>query len=90
MIFLLSNLKVKSNWIFKNTILCLLIFGISILGISAIDANLKVIQCTACDNRILKIHWNGINYGLIIGMSAIFSIIPSIVILIKNKSQRTV
>src|SRR5690606_30814144 len=78
-IFLLANLDFKSTRIFKNAILCLLIFGISIFGVSAIDANLKIIQCTACDNGILKIHWNGINYGLIIGISAIISIIPSLI-----------
>src|SRR5690606_31115650 len=44
MIFLLSNLNLKWNLIFKNTILCLLIFGISIFVISAIDANLKIIE----------------------------------------------
>jgi len=90
MIFLLSNLNLKWNLIFKNTILCLLIFGISIFVISAIDANLKIIECTACENGIRKLHWNGINYGLIIGTSAIISIIPSLIRIIKRTKKASV
>jgi len=84
-IFLLANLNLNSSRIFKNTILCLLLFGISIFGISAIYANFKIIECTACDDGILKIHWNGIKYGMIIITSVIISIIPSLISLIKRK-----
>ncbi|WP_298537944.1 hypothetical protein [uncultured Algibacter sp.] len=89
MTFLLANIKLKTKRILKNVIICLLIFGISIFLISAINANLKVIQCTACDNGIVKIHWNNINFGLTIGLSAIFSVVPSIIVLI-NKIKASV
>ncbi|MFI1742844.1 hypothetical protein [Thalassobellus sediminis] len=89
MTFLLANIGLKTKRILKNAILCLLIFGISIFLISAINANLKVVQCTACDNGIVKIHWNNINFGLTIGLSAIFSIVPSIIIL-KDKIKASV
>lgn len=84
MTFLLANIGLKTKRIFKNIILCLLIFGISIFLISAINANLKVVQCTACDNGIVKIHWNNINFGLTIGLSSILSIVPSIIILVNK------
>ncbi len=85
-IFLLANWNLNPSLILKNLIRCLLIFGISIFGISAIYANLKVIECIACDDGILKIHWNGINYGLIIMASVIISTVPSIITLIKRKN----
>ncbi len=89
MTFLLANIELKKKQILKNVILCLLIFGISIFLISAINANLKVVQCTACDNGIVKIHWNNINFGLTIGLSAIFSVVPNIIVLI-NKIKASV
>ncbi|MCF7559679.1 hypothetical protein L3X39_03445 [Sabulilitoribacter multivorans] len=89
MTLLLANIGLKTKQIFKNIILCLLIFGISIFLISAINANLKVVQCTACENGIVKIHWNNINFGLTIGLSSILSIVPSIIILV-NKIKASV
>ena len=83
-IFLLSNLNLKLKQIFKNIILCLLIFGLSIFVMSAIDANLKVAACTSCENGIRTLHWNEINYGLIISISGIISIIPSLIRMLKQ------
>lgn len=89
MLFLFSNLNLKLKQVIKNTVILLLIFGISLFVISAINANLRVIECTACDNGIVRIHWNGINYDLIIGLSAILAIIPSIIRLVKHKLKKT-
>lgn len=88
MLFLLSNINLKTKRVLKNVILCLLIFGISIFLISAINANLKVIECTACDSGIVKIHWNNINFGFTIGLSSILSTIPNIIILIDKIKAR--
>lgn len=85
-----DNLNQRLTVIFKNGIIYLLTFGISLIGISAIDANLKVIECTACDDGIRSLHWNGINYGLIIGTSAIISIIPSLIKIIKRTKKASV
>ncbi|MDG4714885.1 hypothetical protein [Winogradskyella marincola] len=90
MIFLLENSNLKPKRILKNIMFCLLIFGISLIGISAIDANIKVAECTACDDGIRKLHWNGINYGLIIGTSAIISIVPSLIRIIKRTKKASV
>lgn len=84
LVLTLQNLNQRLKEIFKNVIICLLIFGVSLITISAIDANIKVAECTACDNGIRKLHWNGINYGLIVGSSAILSIIPSLYRMIKQ------
>ena len=88
MTFLLANISFKTKRILKNSVFCILIFGVSIFLISAINANLKVIQCTACDNGIVKIRWNNINFGLTIGLSSILSIVPSIIILVRKIKVR--
>ena len=85
-----SVLNKKPVELLKNGIICLLIFGISLIGISVIDANIKVVECTACDDGIRKLHWNGINYGLIIGTSAIIPIIPSLIRIIKRLKKASV
>ena len=87
MILTLENLNKKPAEYIKNVIICLLIFVISLIGISAIDANIKVVECTACDDGVRKLHWNGVNYGLIIGTSAIISIIPSLIRIIKRTKK---
>jgi|TARA_B110000261_G_C12853827_1_gene265425 hypothetical protein len=83
-LFVLTNWNKKRNLIIKNGILTLLIFGIVLFGISVLDANLKIIECTACDDGIRKLHWNEIKYGNILGISSILSIIPSGILLIKK------
>ena len=90
LILTIENLNKKSSEFLKNGTICLLIFGISLIGISAIDANIKVAECTACEDGIRKLHWNGINYGMIIGLSAIVSIIPSLIRIIKRIKEASV
>lgn len=83
----LGNMNQKLTEFLNNIIICLLIFGFFLIGISAIDANIKVIECTACDDGIRNLNWNDINYGLIIGSSAIISIIPSLIKIIKQNKK---
>ena len=85
-----ENLNTKTTEFLKNGIICLLIFGISLITISAIDANIKIAECTACDDGIRKLHWNGINYGLTIGTSAVISIVPSLIRIIKRTKKASV
>jgi hypothetical protein len=89
-IFSLANLNQNITQILKSGILSALIFIILIVGISAIDANLKLIECTACENGIRKLHWNDINYGLILGISSISSIIPSGIKIFKKWKKASV
>ncbi len=90
LIVTLENLNQKLTQILKNGIVSILVFGILLVGISATDATIKVVECTGCEDGIRKLHWNEINYGLIIGLSAIISIIPSLIRIIKRrKSKRT-
>lgn len=80
----IENSNKNNSKIFINIIRSLLLFFISIILISAVDANLKVIECTACIDGIRKIKWNDINYGIILGISLLISIIPSLTNIFKN------
>jgi hypothetical protein len=90
LILTIENLNHKTTQILKNGIVFFLIFGIALIGIAAIDANIKVMECTACDDGIRKLHWNGIKYGLILGLSAIIAIIPSLIRIIKRTKKASV
>ena len=86
LIFTIENRSKNLFQIFKSGILSLSIFGIVLTGISAIIANIKVVECTACEDGIRSLHWNDINYGLILGISVIISVIPNLIrILILEK-----
>ena len=74
-----ENLEKKFTKVLKNGILSLIIFWISLIGISIIDANVKVLECTACDDGIRKLRWNVINYNQIMTMSVIISLVPSLI-----------
>lgn len=79
-----ESLEKKFTKVLKNGMFSLIIFWISIIGISAIDANLKVLECTACDDGIRRLHWNTINYNQIMAMSVIISLIPSLIKITKK------
>lgn len=81
--YLINN---KKSQIFKNLALGSLLFILTLIVFSAIDANMKIIECTACDNGIRTLHWNDINYGRILGLSSILSLAPSLINrFLKNK-----
>ncbi len=70
--------------IITNITIAILIFTIILIGICAFDANLKIMECTACNNGIRKLKYNEVNYGLNLGLSAIFSAVPSLIRLLKQ------
>lgn len=82
-----SNMNQTIRKILINTILWIFIFTILIISLSAFDANMKIVECTACEYGIRKLHYNDVNYGLIIGVASILSSIPSCVNLIKQRKQ---
>ena len=83
--FLFSNI----NWI-KLFFAWIFTLGFSIIIISVINANLLVMNCTACDNEILKIRFHNASYDTILNISIVLSIIPSILSFIKiNKKVKS-
>ena len=85
LILTLENLNQRFKQVLKRLTISLLIFGILLIAISFIDANMKVAECTACKDGIRKLNWDEINYGLIIGVSAMISIIPNLIRISKRK-----
>lgn len=86
-IFAYANSINSLKKILFNGIKLILIFGILVILISAINANLKVIECTACDDGILSLHWNKVEYGLILGTSALLAIVPSVISIFRKRNQ---
>lgn len=87
-LFSVANRKLQTLKIARNGVLLILIFGIALIGVSALDANLKIIECTACKDGIRRLGYNEINYGLILTTSALISIIPSLIKIIKSIKKR--
>ena len=87
LIITFENLNKRLTQILKNVIITSLIFGIILIGTSTVDANMKIIECTACKDGIRRLHWNEINYGLIIGTSVLISVIPNLIRIIKRTKK---
>tara|TARA_Y100000385_G_scaffold103891_1_gene107502 strand:+ start:217 stop:693 length:477 start_codon:yes stop_codon:yes gene_type:complete len=88
--FLLLALDLFAKPISKitiNSVIAILVFVIMLTGICTIDANLKVVECTACDDGIRQLRYNEVNYGLIVGVSIITAAIPSLIRIIKNRKS---
>ncbi|WP_130733835.1 hypothetical protein [Flavobacterium sp. J27] len=64
----------------------ILIFAVAILGISTVEAHLKIIECTACDEGYRNLHWNDINYEIIVLVSLFLAIIPNSIRLVKRSN----
>jgi len=90
LIFSIANKKEKIQKIALNGIILILIFGILLTAISALNANLKIIQCTACDDGIRRLGYNEINYGLILTTSTLLSTIPSLITILKKRKKASV
>lgn len=77
---------IKTNRL-KQVIIWLFIFGLSILILSSINAKLLIMNCTACDDGILKIRYHNADYNAILTISSLLSMIPSLVRLLKIKRE---
>jgi len=84
LIFSIANKEKEIQEIVLNGIILVLIFGILLTAISALDANLKIIKCTSCDDGTMRLGYNKINYGLILTTSALLSVIPSLTTILKK------
>ncbi|WP_074406727.1 MULTISPECIES: hypothetical protein [Aquimarina] len=83
----MANLTLNFKLILKNVLIWIGIFTITLVIICAINANFKIIACTTCDDGILSMHHNAINYGIILSISAVFASIPSILKISKQKKS---
>ena len=84
-IFWLINSKYSYKIFIQNLLIAIVLFFISLLIISFIYANFKLMECTQCEDGAIKIHYNSIRYSLIIVSSTIISLIPSIISFYRRK-----
>lgn len=52
-----------------------------------IDGNLRVISCTICDDGIVSLHWNDLNYNLVSELSLLVGLTPLITWTIKKRKK---
>lgn len=73
-----DNVKRKSSEIIVNSLVALILFCAAVFTLSTIDASLKVAECTSCDDGILELQKNAVNYDLIVIVSVLIAIIPNL------------
>ena len=84
-LFTLVNKRNTMKRIVKNTILLILLFAVLVFGISALNANAEIAACMACEDGIRILHWNAVNYEMILGLSAFLSLIFNGVFTLGNR-----
>lgn len=84
-ILVLENYSIQFKQALLNISVTLLLFGLLLIAVSALDAHLKIAECTACKQGIRNLHWNDINYGIIISTCLLIAIIPNGVVLVRKK-----
>lgn len=52
-----------------------------------IDGNLRVISCTMCDNGIVSLHWNDLNYNLVSELSFLIGLMPLIIATVRKRKK---
>ena len=73
-----DNVKRKSSQLIVNSLVALILFCAAVITLSTIDASMKIAECTTCDNGILELHKNEINYDLIVIVSVLIAIVPNL------------
>jgi uncharacterized membrane protein len=84
--FLLYRQKNRQKII--NILFSLFIIITLTMTICYCDSNLKLIECTACNDGTRKIYYNDINYAFIFITSLVFGIIPTVWTEIRNYLKR--
>ncbi|MGV3538439.1 MAG: hypothetical protein ACO1OQ_01425 [Rufibacter sp.] len=94
--YLTFGLATLSLWICSKRLepkKCLALIGLSIIIFLAtmviygfIDGNLRAASCTRCEDGIVKLHWNDLDYNFITEISMILGITPLLIKTIKRKN----
>lgn len=71
-----------------NTALIIIILVSSVLFNSYFDANIKLIECTACDDGTMELYYSDISYLKIFIASLIISLTPLVWTAMRNKGER--
>ncbi|MFN3752638.1 hypothetical protein [Flavobacterium sp.] len=87
-VFCLLLFKISDRKKPFNTLIVSPLFLISTFVISYIDSHSRILECTACDDGKLNIHYNAIDYDLIFITSLIISISPFLIKIIRESAVK--
>lgn len=87
MIIGVSLMKLPASKWFKQILIYIVFLMISLYLASLIMARLALATCTACDDGVMRISYNQLPYALISIISSLMSIVPSLVLLWKQRSK---
>jgi hypothetical protein len=83
--YLISKFEKKK--ILFLTITIIAFFATTVIS-STIDSKIKIIECTACQDGIRKLSSGGINYDIHFILSLIFSLLPLLFVVFKNRKAK--
>lgn len=86
--FFYSLKNLSKNKKIQQIALLICFFFTATFLFSFIYSSLKIMECTACDDGKLRMSYNQINYDLIFVSSLLISLIPIIILKIKNSRIR--
>jgi hypothetical protein len=98
--YIVFGLAILTLWIclkhltLKEILLWATIWGLTFLTTmvvySWIDGNLRVISCTMCDDGIVSLGWNDLDYNLITELSILLGLTPLIIWTMKKRKRASV
>lgn len=96
--YLAFGLAASSIWYFyrdvrfraqiKWTGILLSLFFATLTICSSLDAQMRIVACTMCDDGIMHLRWNDINYHLLIEISLLVMVAPLAFIILKKRMKR--
>jgi len=78
----------SGNQILKNALLWVLLFSLVTILVCSIDANLKVLNCTLCDDGILKLSYSSFNSTFVLGVSIAISTFPNLINIVRDEVKK--
>ena len=86
----IENLSSPLRVIIKRILVSLIIIIVSAVFFSTIDAWLKIIQCTACDDGILSLRKNEIKYSMIFSFSVLVTLLIMLIRTLRYNKRRNI
>lgn len=78
-LFIITLYQKKLASVMVNIILVLVFFSIGMVSVSTLDAYLKIWECTACEDNVIQLNANDINYAMLTTISTVLSTLPFVI-----------
>lgn len=80
-------LKLRRLQLVINSVLSAFGFIVSLLIYSLIDSNIRIMECTACDNGSLQLQYDDLKYDRIILVALLVAIAPWVIGFLKRQNK---